>query len=108
MEDKINFKKCSKCYTNQDKLWYSLVKSNRCETILHSYHSLYECITKLLHNLDILYKNYKKLNCEFIPPYRPSGGYLRYAILINPTDKIHLKKCLEVCLKARKTTSFIM
>ena len=56
----------------------------------------------LLHNLDIRYKNSKKLHCEYIPSYRPSGGYLRYAILINPIDRIHLKKCLEDCLKVRK------
>ena len=45
----------------------------------------------LLHNLDIRYKNSKKLHCEYIPSYRPSGGYLRYVILINPIDRIHLK-----------------
>ena len=122
MEHKIkcnDFEECRKydCKKYQDpanKLWYCLVKSHQCEKLMFSYHTMCQCITKSVNNLVIRYKKGKKLRSinkskkmsnfgyEYIPPYRPPGGYLRYAILMKPKERIHLKKCLEDCLKARR------
>jgi hypothetical protein len=105
---------CKKYQEPNNKLWYCLVKSHECEKIMYSYHNMCECITKLVNNLLVRYKKGKKLRSinkskrkakfgyEYIPPYRPAGGYLRYVILLNPKDRIQFKKCLEECLKTRK------
>jgi hypothetical protein len=105
---------CKQYEDSDNKLWYCLVKSHGCEKIMKNYHTLCECISKLVNNLIVRYKNGKnlrslnksrrkaKLGYEYIPPFRPPGGYLRYALFMNKKDRLHFKDCLYQCLKSRR------
>jgi hypothetical protein len=109
MNDYNEFSECRKSIykqyeTSDNKLWYCLVESLNCQKITNKYYALWDSISKLTNKLLIVKKNEQiktKIGYEYIPSFRPPGGYLRYALFMEQKDRNFLKYYLEECLTAR-------